>query len=246
MSDPRNDRLTAIAAAAGVDKATSMRLLNVLAAEGLVERDAATKRYVLGRELMLLGTTVKHRIDLRTLARPSLLQLAAQFEDTAILSLPSGMETVCADLQFGAFAIRANYLDIGSRRPLGVGAGSMAILAWMTQAEIDVALPYIEAMLLRYPRITRKFLRQQIALSRARGYVLLLDVVVERMGGIAVPILGPDGRPLAGLSVAALSERIVARESSLAAALDAEAASIASYWDAKHPASAPAHRLRTQ
>jgi len=33
LSDQRNNRLTAIAAAAGADKATSMRLLDVLASE---------------------------------------------------------------------------------------------------------------------------------------------------------------------------------------------------------------------
>lgn len=248
LSDPRNNRLTSIAAAAGVDKATSLRLLNVLTSGGLVERDAATKLFALGRDLMLLGVTVKNRIDLRTLARPSLIQLAAAFEDTAILSVPSGLETVCAALQFGAFPIRANYLDIGSRRPLGVGAGSLAILAWMTEDEIRAALPHIEPMLHKYPRITRKFLQKQIARARSRGYVVLLDTVVEQMGGIAVPILGPDGRPMGALSVAALSERIAKREPALAAALRAEATTIAAYWGGKHVprgANAPA-RLAAQ
>ena len=231
LSDPRNDRLTIIAAAAGVDKATSMRLLHVLASEGLVERDAANKRYALGRELMLLGAAVKNRLDLRALARPSLIRLAATFQDTAILSLPSGLETVCADLQFGAFAIRANYLDIGSRRPLGVGAGSLAILAWMPEDEIRAALPHIRPMLQKYPRFTRRFLQQQIARSRSRGYAVMLDAVVEQMGGIAVPIPGPDGRPLGALSVAALSERIAMREPALVAGLRAEAAAIAAPWN---------------
>ena len=234
LSDPRNDRLTAIASAAGVDKATSMRLLNVLASEGLVDRDVANKRYALGRDLVLLGAAAKNRIDLRTLARPSLIQLAATFQDTAILSLPSGLETVCADLQFGAFAIRANYLDIGSRRPLGVGAGSLAILAWMHDDEIRAALPHILPMLEKYPRITRRFLENQIARSRSRGCVVMLDAVVEQMGGIAVPILGPDGHPMGALSVAALSERIASRETALAAGLRAEVATIAACWDVKH------------
>jgi len=233
LSEPRNTRLTDIAAAAGVDKATSLRLLNVLASEGLVERDAATKRYSLGRELLLLGATAKSRIDLPTLARPALIHLAAVFEDTAILSVPSGLESVCAGLQLGAHPIRANYLDIGSRRPLGVGAGSLAILAWMPDEEARAALPHVEPMLEKYPRITRKILQKQIGLARTRGYVLLLDAVVEQMGGIAVPILGSDGRPLGALSVAALSERIATREQALAAALQAEAAAVAGFWAAK-------------
>ena len=53
---------------------------------------------------------------------------------------------------------------------------------------------------------------------------MLLDVVVERMGGIAVAILGADGRPVAAISIAALSDRITDREAELAAALKREAA----------------------
>ena len=233
LSDPRNNRLTDVATAAGVDKATSLRLLGVLASEGLVERDPQTKRYTLGRDLMVLGSTVKHRVDLPAFARASLIQLAAAFEDTAILSVPSGLESVCAGVQLGAHPIRANYLDIGSRRPLGVGAGSLAILAWMSDEEIRAALPHIEPMLAKHPRITRKLLQKQIAIARTRGYVMLLDAVVEQMGGIAVPILGPDGHSMGALSVAALSERITSREQALAGALRAEASAIARHWNGK-------------
>jgi len=40
---------------------------------------------------------------------------------------------------------------------------------------------------------------------------LLVDVVVERMGGISIPILGVDGRPVGAISIAALTERLSAR-----------------------------------
>ena len=44
------------------------------------------------------------------------------------------------------------------------------------------------------------------------------------MGGIAAPVLGADGRPVAALSIAALNERITERETELAAGLQREAA----------------------
>ena len=66
--------------------------------------------------------------------------------------------------------------------------------------------------------------------ARERGYAVLLDVVVERMGGIAVPILGVDGRPVAALSIAALNERITSREAELAQALRHEAATCEVLW----------------
>ena len=45
--------------------------------------------------------------------------------------------------------------------------------------------------------------------------MLLLDVVVERMGGIAMPILGVDGRPVGAISIAALTERLSLRTDEL-------------------------------
>ena len=55
---------------------------------------------------------------------------------------------------------------------------------------------------------------------------MLLDVVVDQMGGLAVPILGADGKPTAALSVAALSQRITSRTALLVEALKQEAAAL--------------------
>lgn len=224
MSDRRKTRLTQIASAAGLDKATTLRLLNLLASEGFVSRDAETKSYSYGRELFTLSVALQDRTDLRALARPSLARLADAFGDTTILSVPSAAESVCVDVQFGKFPIRANYLDIGSRRPLGVGAGSLAILAALPDNEIQALLPRIAKRLDKYPRITTKLLEKHIALGRELGYWTLLDVVVDRMGGIAAPILGMNGRPVGALSIAALTDRVSSREEALGRALKREAA----------------------
>jgi DNA-binding IclR family transcriptional regulator len=230
MSDARHARLTEIAAAAGLDKATALRLLDALAREGFVVRDPRTKLYALGPEVFVLGAAAAARFDPRPIVRPSLIRLANEFEDTVILSVPRGAESVCVDIQPGSFAIRANYLEVGSRRPLGVGAGSLALLAWMPDEELQAVMPLVAARLERYPRITPKLLEKHALQSRKRGYALLLDVVVPRMGGIAVPVLGQDGRPAAALSIAALSERITSREDALATALKREAAACEAGW----------------
>lgn len=226
MADPKNARLTDIAAEAGLDKATTLRLLDLLARERFVARDAASKLYSFGSEVLALGAAAQARFEPRRIAGPSLSRLAHEFEDTAILSIPSGAESICVALQEGRFPIRANYLQVGSRRPLGVGAGSLALLAWLEDREIEALMPLIGEALGRYPRITRGMLERRIEESRKKGYAVLLDVVVERMGGIAMPVLGTDGRPLAAISIAALTDRITAREDALAAALRREVAAV--------------------
>jgi DNA-binding IclR family transcriptional regulator len=201
LSVPEALRLADIAAATGLNKATVLRLLESLAEEGFVERDEDSKRYRLGEHATLMGLASQGRDLLRDRARPWLMRLATLCGDTVLLSVRSGAEAVCVDREFGAYPIRANYLEVGSRRPLGVGAGSLALLAWLPEGEVEALL------------------RAKVAESRRQGFAMLLDVVVERMGGVAMPILGTDGRPVGALSIAALNERIVERLDMLVSAL---------------------------
>lgn len=223
MSEGIGVRLTDIAAAADLDKATALRLLDVMVREGFVERDAQSKEFTLGPELTVLGAAALRRFDPRPVARPSLMRLTGVFQDSVVLSIRSGVESLCIDVEEGSYPIRANYLTVGSRRPLGVGAGSLALLAWMHDDEREAALEILSGQLERYPRITPALLRERVFEARERGYAVLLDVVVERMGGIGAAILDPEGRPVGALSIAALNERILTREAALAQALLREA-----------------------
>lgn len=227
LSSPEPLRLADLTLLSGVSKATALRLLETLVAEGFVARDEASRRYRLGDEALLLGMAMQGRDRVRDRARPSLVRLAALSGDTVLLSARHGLESVCVDREFGSFPIRASYLEIGSRRPLGAGAGSMALLAWLPDEEIDTVLGLLEPVYAkRHPGITRQLVAAEIAAARRRGYAMLLDVVVDRMGGIGVPVLGGDGRPVAALSIAALTQRITSRLPLLVPALQEAAAAL--------------------
>ena len=226
MTDPSNVRLTDIAAYCGMGKSTAMRILDTLISEGLVLRDPETKRYCLGPELARIGAGAREKVDWREVGRASLMRLADEFEDMVILAVLNGVETVCVDFQKGSYPIQANFQELGSRRTLGVGSGGVAVLAAMSEGERETALRLIQPRLSRYPLITEALLRERIAAAARQGHSMLLDVVVEHMGGAAVAVLDPDGRPLAALSIAALTDRIQSREAALAASLKKEAAVI--------------------
>ncbi len=221
LTTPTPQRLTDISQLSGVNKATALRLLEEMVQEGFVHRDPATKRYSLGEEAALLGLAVKTHHNIRDLAKPAILRLADYCGDTVLLSVRSGCEAICVDREFGGYPIRANYLDPGMRRPLGVGAGSMALLAWLPDEEIETILELNRAQLVqRYPRLTTEFIWEEVRAARERGYTILLDVIVEQMGGLAVPLLGKDGRPYAAISIAGLKDRIVGRLGMLVPALE--------------------------
>ncbi|MEN3297624.1 MAG: hypothetical protein V7642_6877 [Burkholderiales bacterium] len=225
MTDPRHSRLTDIAAYCGMEKSTAMRVLDALIREDMVRRDPVSKRYVLGPEMGRIGACAQERFDWSALAHDSLVRLADKFEDTTLLSVLSGIETVCLDVQLGSYPLQANYQQRGSRRTLGVGAGGVALLGAMTDAERDAALSQIRPRLDRFPALNAQALDERINAAQRDGYAMLLDAVVPNIGGAAV-VIRDRGRPVASLSVTALTERITSREKELAAALKREAGMI--------------------
>ena len=231
LGDPKINRLTDIAERTGLDASTCLRLLRDLEIEGFVERDPQTKMFELSAQVYAMHHAMVAGLDLKALARPSMIRLARRFGDTVILSVPAGWESVCLDICLGDYPIKANYLSAGSRRPLGVGAGSLALLAGLQEPVVQTVMPMVhDAMERRYPAFPQHHLDQALANARSRNYALLVDVVVEKMGGIGVPFYSPDGQPIGALSIAALTERITEREAELAEALRDEAVSLERVW----------------
>lgn len=216
-------RLSELSASAGLNKVTVLRILETLVQEDFVQRTPDGKAYMPGRESLAFAASQRRPDDVRDLGRASLVRLADLSGDTALLSVRSGLESVCVDRHVGTFPIRANYLTIGSRRPLGVGAGSMALLAFLPDREREAVLSVLGKRLGAYPHVTMERVEKQLALSRSRGYAMLLDFVIDKMGAIGAPVFDARGRPIAALSIAALTERIRDREDELSEGLLREA-----------------------
>ena len=199
--------LSALARDTGLGKGTTHRLLNALIDAGLVFQDQETKRYRLGAGLALLGHAA-HRQDFAALAKPFLLRLAEETQDTIYASVREGGAAVCVAREIGAFPIRTLSLEVGHLRPLGVGSGSLALFAFLSDDEIARLIDKNAAWLARYPGHARKELLAKVADTRRRGYSLVEGRIVPGMNAMGVPILDAGGRPVAALSLAAISDRV--------------------------------------
>lgn len=220
-------RLVDVSVATGLHRVTVLRILDSLVNEGFVERTGHPARYILGPEVIAMTAAAAVNLDLVAASKPSLLRLANQSEDTVLLSVRSGLEAVCIAKQLGSFPIRANYLEVGSRRPLGLGGGSMALLAWLPDDEIDAIFEIYSQKSEMHPALDEALLRDYIADAKMKGYVIMLDVIMEGIGAIAVPILNSFGQPVGALSIPALKDRLVSRKDELVAILANEAQIIA-------------------
>src|SRR3954467_1901138 len=216
-------RLTEIAEATSLNKATTLRILGSLIEEGFVTRVAGAKTYELGQEARVMAISARRTVDIAELAQPSFLRLSERSADTALLSVRSGDEALYPARPVGSHPLQPNYLQIGSRRPLGVGAGSLALMVWLPDAEIEAIIEIIMPRLAKSPRITPKYLRERIVAARRHGHTVQLDAALPGMGGVGVPIRDDAGQVIAALSVGASSDRIRRREAELAEMLRKEA-----------------------
>lgn len=127
--------LTEVAVRSGLPHPSAHRVLQQLCAERLVDRHPELKRYRLGPLAFELGMAGSIMYDIRDLCEPSMQALAGATEDTIYLVMRSGFDAVCMHRTEGAFPIRTLVLEVGSRRPLGVGAGGLAILGSLEEEE---------------------------------------------------------------------------------------------------------------
>jgi DNA-binding IclR family transcriptional regulator len=200
-------RLTDVALDVGLTKPTVLRLLRALEGEGLAFMDA-NGAWRLGLGLVTLGAAAANREGLRRLAADALTRVATRTEDTAFFSLREGAEILCVDRQEGPFPIRTLLLAAGQRRPLGVGAAGMAVLAFLDDDDCASTLEAVAPRLKEWPGHTPELLRKRARVARKCGYALNDGQILSAMWAVGVPVRDGAGRVVAALSVAAIAERL--------------------------------------
>lgn len=202
----RGMRIGDVASVSALPMSTCFRMLQRLELEGLVDRDPLTRKYFLGPLLYELGLLAQPRYRLSELCDQALHALAEHTQDTVYLSERSGLEAVCTNRALGDYPIKALTLDVGIRRPLGVGAGGLAILCALPQAQANAIIDANSHRYRKFASFDVGFLRDAVAEGRERGYSLLDSVVTP--GTAAIGVAFPPENPVAALSVAAVSSRL--------------------------------------
>ncbi|WP_353471684.1 IclR family transcriptional regulator [Salipiger sp. H15] len=198
-----------LVAESGLNKPTVRRLMLALIRNGMVEQNAATRRYFLGEESYILGTFAAHRHGLLELSYETLARLAQTTGDAAFLSVRRGFSALCLHREEGTYPIRTYALMTGRLHPLGVGAGSLAMLAALPDAEVDAALDANAGRLAQdYPMLQPEEIRTRVAQTRASGYALNPGLVIPDSWGLGVALRRPDGALVGALSLAAIESRM--------------------------------------
>jgi DNA-binding IclR family transcriptional regulator len=199
--------LSLIARETGLHVATAHRVLSVLTAEGFISCHPGSKLYQLGIDLHLLAGSAL-QFGIRNLLRSALEKIADKTGDTVFLLIRSGNDALCIDRVEGKSPIRTVPVDVGARRPLGIGAGSMALMAFLPLDQVELI---IAANTPRYPqfkKITHKDIRSLAETSRAAGYVVSVGLFHDEVTSIGIPIQNKNGNLVAAITVTSISQRM--------------------------------------
>jgi len=200
-------RLSDVMRSTGLSNGTTHRLLEGLVEHGLADLKADSGRYFLGMKIFSWSKSASNRFGLAERVAPVLQRLADQTNDTAYFMLRVDDDSLCLDCREGNFPIKTISVRVGNRWPLGVGAGGLALLAFLPDNDI--------AQIIRDHRIEReKFgikeavLKKEIATARKLGYAVVDGTVIPGMSAIAVPIQGKDQKPIGSITLAAITTRL--------------------------------------
>jgi DNA-binding IclR family transcriptional regulator len=201
--------LSGLVEASGLAKPTCRRILVALIDAGLAEQDQQTRRYFLGPETYVLGTLAADRFSVHRLALEGVRRLAQETGDAAFIQVRRDWFVVCMQREDGPYPIRSHVLAAGDRHPLGAGAGGIALLAALSDADVERALKTNERLLAeRYPVLTRPLLQDLVAEARGQGYGFNRGLLFPGSWGIGMAVRDAQGRPDFCLSLAAIESRM--------------------------------------
>ena len=202
--------LSEIAAKSGMPHPTAHRVLRQLGVERLIERHEELKRYRLGPLAFELGVAGSPMYDIRDLCDESMDGLSIASEDTVYLVVRSGFDAVCMHRREGSFPIRTLVLEVGSRRPLGVGAGGLAILSAIDPTERAEIIERVAPTVSAYGLSSPSALSDACERTRTDGLALIQNTINFGVTAVGQPFRDAMGQPVGALSVAALSQRMTA------------------------------------
>jgi DNA-binding IclR family transcriptional regulator len=200
--------VSALARAAGLPRATALRMIQTMESEGLLLRVPQADRVLLGPELVRLAREVDTGTLLREVARPRLGELCAAVRETVTLSVlaPDGGLDLVHQVDGPHHLVPRSW--VGQRFPLHASSSGKLLLSSYDDERLERflrdPLPRVSASTITSPRALRRELEQ----IRAQGYATTVDELEDGLAGVSVGVLD-DSRTLTGaINISGLAQRL--------------------------------------
>lgn len=200
-------KLSEIVEELDLNKSTVHGIISTLKYHGLIEQDEETQKYRLGVYLMELGDLVSKTIDVVNIARPYIVNLCNQVEETVHLGSLDKLEVIYIDKVESTQSMRI-FTARGARNPgycTGIGK---AMLAYANNEILD-ALKQSELIGYTPNTITDKQkLIDEFENIRKLGYAIDNEEKNIGLTCVAAPIFNYSGEAKYGISISGPTARM--------------------------------------
>jgi IclR family KDG regulon transcriptional repressor len=205
---PDGLQITRLSEKVGLSKSTVHRLLATLINMEYVMQDRQTEKYKLGYRVLYLSRNLINDIDIISIAKPFLEDLAQEVNETVHLCIEDKGEVLYIDKIESNQTIRM-FSKIGNRAPMYCTGVGKVLLSGMDEAQFNIIAEKTNFIVHTPTTITSKDkLLKECEIIRKQGYAIDNCEHEEGIRCIASPIYDSEGKVIASFSIAGPSNRI--------------------------------------
>lgn len=194
--------------ATDLPRPTVYRILQTLQELDWTVRDPDSGRITLGPGLAIINLQAAQHHPVERVAGDLLEKLSRDLAQTIYISVRSGDDAVCVSRIESGISIRTLVMDIGSRQPLGLGAGSMALLAALPDDERRSISERNMPRFLAHLGADIELFKDTIAKTATNGHAIHHGLFISGVSGVGVVLRDGANKPFAALSAAFISSNL--------------------------------------
>ncbi len=222
-------------------KTTAFRLVSTLERAGFLIR-MDNQQYCLSLKLARLGGMVRGTLSIRDVARPVMLEVNQQTQETITLNTVVGTERMVLEVVDTPSPLMSMARP-GQHMPMLLAASSRIIMAYMAADELDQVVKTNTAGMAE--AFDRAALDRELARFRRQGYGISRGQRVPGLTAIAVPLFDMQGQVRHSLALTGPSVRVDPRDQEFADILVGAARDLSNRLGASPSAFADLQQLTT-
>jgi DNA-binding IclR family transcriptional regulator len=194
--------------ALGFHKSSVQRIVATLEGHGFLSKVEPRKSiYRLGPEVIFLGNLAEMNLDLRSIARPVMVELVERVQETCYLCVADRHQCLYVEKVECSHPVRI-INAVGQRNPMHCTGVGKALLSGMSSDEIDQVIAARGLKAYTPNSITRtRRLMQEIEAVRRTGVAFDNEELDLGIKCVAAPIKNTSGRVVASLSLSGPAQR---------------------------------------
>ena len=198
-------RLSDLASSCQLDRGTTHRIVACFIRERLARQRKSDRRYVPGPLVFELGLSLPQLSAFQLRCAAPVARVAKHLNGESLLYFRSGAEFICV-ARAGVTQLKALTIEVGTRRPLIVSAGGLAMLVALSKDEARAIVDDNLKRVRRFGETRIRSLKRVIRQSQKCGYGVSKGDIVPGVSAFGVPIRDSNGDPFASISVVGVTE----------------------------------------